>query len=495
MQTNGLVEQHWVRVWLYCLTDAVLCNAALIAGIYLRTTTDGTKNLALMWPGLIVAGITLPCVTYIVGLYAPPARSESWLARGQTGTILGVLLCHGAVLLVLTGFFYINFSVRFGRGIMAVGGTLSFLLVLLHHLRLRNQAGHHPAERVGLLLTSAQDEATARHLVEQYRQSMQVVGVFTTAYQSPRASWPVLGPSEQMVELAITHGLSRVVCSWDAVHDQALRDRVSTLRYSGVPVVSLLSWCEELLQAAPLHLVTPEWLLSASGSPQMQYLQKLKRLSDVAASVLVLLALGPVMLLGMLAVRLTSRGPVIYRQRRSGQRGQVFELLKLRTMGVDAERHGAVWSSTNDPRVTPVGRLLRKYRIDEIPQVINVLRGDMSFVGPRPERPEFVAQLAAQIPYFQERQMIRPGITGWAQVNYPYGASVEDAQRKLEYDLYYLKNMGLVLDMFILLDTVRTVVCGSVWSSPRPTLPAVTATPAPAAMPLPVPSQQTPVER
>jgi exopolysaccharide biosynthesis polyprenyl glycosylphosphotransferase len=418
--------------------------------------------------------------------------AASWLTRGRTGALLGVALSHVAMLVVLAGFFYVNFSVRFGRGIMAVGGALSFLLVLLHHLRLRRLEGIYAPERVGLLLTSALDVATARHLTEQCPEGIQVVGQFTTSDETPRGTWPVLGPAERMIELAAEHRLSRVVCSWDAVHLPALRDRVCTLRYAGVPVVSLLSWCEELLQAIPLHLVTPEWLLNASGAPQMSYLQKMKRISDIAASMVVLLVLGPVMLLGMLAVRLSSPGPVIYRQRRSGQRGEDFELLKLRTMRVDAEQHGAVWSSAHDPRVTAVGRFLRKYRIDEIPQVINVLRGDMSFVGPRPERPEFVAQLAAQIPYFKERLMVRPGITGWAQVNYPYGASVEDAQRKLEYDLYYLKNMGLLLDVFILLDTVRTVLCGSVWANSRPHLLAAMPPGAPTPSALPLASDRRP---
>jgi lipopolysaccharide/colanic/teichoic acid biosynthesis glycosyltransferase len=167
----------------------------------------------------------------------------------------------------------------------------------------------------------------------------------------------------------------------------------------------------------------------------------------------------------MLAVKLTSPGPVFYRQARSGRFGRLFNITKLRTMCANAEQGGPVWSTENDPRVTPVSRFLRKYRIDELPQLFHVLMGDMSFVGPRPERPEIIEKLAKAIPYYQERLMVQPGISGWAQVNYPYGASVEDAWRKLEYDLYYMKNMGVFLDIFILLDTVRIVLCGGVNSS------------------------------
>jgi len=183
------------------------------------------------------------------------------------------------------------------------------------------------------------------------------------------------------------------------------------------------------------------------------------------ASVVAIFLSSPLLLAGMLAVKLTSPGPVFYRQARSGRFGRVFNIIKLRTMVVDAEKAGPVWSTENDPRVTRMGRILRKYRIDELPQFFHVLTGSMSFVGPRPERPEIIVKLAASIPYYQERLMVQPGITGWAQVNYPYGSSVEDSRRKLEYDLYYMKNMSVFLDAFILLDTVRIVLCGGVNSS------------------------------
>jgi lipopolysaccharide/colanic/teichoic acid biosynthesis glycosyltransferase len=195
------------------------------------------------------------------------------------------------------------------------------------------------------------------------------------------------------------------------------------------------------------------------------YIKKVKRFFDVVASLAILIFGGPILLAAMLAVRVTSKGPIFYRQTRSGRFGRPFTMIKLRTMTVDAEKNGAQWAAgggagSADPRVTLVGGVLRKFRIDEMPQLLNVLRGEMSFVGPRPERPEMITELARKVPYYEERMLVAPGITGWAQVNWPYGASVEDAQRKLEYDLYYLKHMSLFLDMVILLDTVRTVLLG-----------------------------------
>jgi exopolysaccharide biosynthesis polyprenyl glycosylphosphotransferase len=288
----------------------------------------------------------------------------------------------------------------------------------------------------------------------------------------PTSDTRVLGTSDDLERIAHNHKLDRVLVTGKAMNHASLCTRFCKLRYSGVTVMPLIIVCEELDQHVPLELVGPEWLLNASGEPQLLYIKKVKRLFDIVISTLGLLIGLPVLLVAMLAVRLTSRGPVFYRQRRSGRFGREFEMIKLRTMRTDAEAAGIQWAQggangSRDPRVTLFGGLMRKYRIDEIPQLWNVLKGEMSFVGPRPERPEIIESLAKQIPYYEERMMVQPGITGWTQVNYPYGASVMDARRKLEYDLYYLKHMSLFLDVFILLDTVRTVLFGGASSRER----------------------------
>ena len=184
-----------------------------------------------------------------------------------------------------------------------------------------------------------------------------------------------------------------------------------------------------------------------------------KRMFDVTASAVLLLLSAPVVLLTAIAIKLESRGPAFYRQQRVGLYGQLFYVLKLRSMRQDAEVGGtAVWAEKDDPRITRVGRFIRKTRIDELPQCWSVLKGEMSFVGPRPERPTFVEDLEQKLNYYAERHMVKPGITGWAQINYPYGASVEDARRKLEYDLYYAKNYTPFLDLLILLQTARVIL-------------------------------------
>jgi exopolysaccharide biosynthesis polyprenyl glycosylphosphotransferase len=200
-------------------------------------------------------------------------------------------------------------------------------------------------------------------------------------------------------------------------------------------------------------------MIFSDGFRKTIWLEAVKRLSDVVFSLIGLLVALPLMALVALAIRASSNGPVLYSQTRVGRNGAPFTIYKFRSMQVDAEAtSGAVWSVENDPRVTRLGRFLRRTRLDELPQLWNVLRGDMSFIGPRPERPEFVANLEREIPYYGQRHVVRPGITGWAQVRHGYGATVEDAQEKLQFDLFYIKHMSFPFDVYIVLETVKTVL-------------------------------------
>jgi sugar transferase (PEP-CTERM system associated) len=233
-----------------------------------------------------------------------------------------------------------------------------------------------------------------------------------------------------------------------------------SVKILGTRVIDLSTFFERETGRVDLGSLNPSWLILSEGFRNTdQFALIFKRVFDIVISALFLIASAPILLLTAIAVKATSTGPVFYRQERVGQFGKTFNVLKFRSMRQDAEAAGAPqWAAENDPRVTSVGRFIRAVRIDEIPQIFNVLNGDMSFVGPRPERPFFVKQLANEIPLYDERHVVKPGITGWAQVNYPYGASVDDARRKLEYDLYYVKNYSLFLDILILLQTARVVL-------------------------------------
>ncbi len=236
---------------------------------------------------------------------------------------------------------------------------------------------------------------------------------------------------------------------------QALLD--SKLR--GVRVLPDTGFFEQCLARIDLQTIDAGWLLAADGFAAGRLSAAVKRLCDIAVSLILLFLTLPVMLLTALLIKLDSPGPVLYRQERTGLNGKPFTLLKFRSMRSDAESAGSPrWAQVQDPRITRMGRIIRPMRIDELPQLFNILSGEMSMVGPRPERPLFVEQLAEQIPFYRGRAYVKPGLTGWAQVNFPYGASVEDAREKLAYDLYYVKNRSLLLDLLILASTVRVIL-------------------------------------
>jgi sugar transferase (PEP-CTERM system associated) len=234
--------------------------------------------------------------------------------------------------------------------------------------------------------------------------------------------------------------------------------RLLECKKAGFPVVQYLTFVETEIRRIDLKRMELGWLVYTDGFTFSVLDRVLKRLFDLAVSAIVLLLTAPLLLAGMLAIRIEGPGPVFYRQDRVTLDGAIFPIMKLRTMRVDAEKAGAVWARQNDNRITRVGAFLRRTRIDELPQLLNILRGEMSFVGPRPERPMFVAELAAQIPLYKERHMVKAGLTGWAQINYPYGASIDDARSKLSYDLYYVKNFSILFDVVILLQTLRVVL-------------------------------------
>jgi sugar transferase (PEP-CTERM system associated) len=231
-------------------------------------------------------------------------------------------------------------------------------------------------------------------------------------------------------------------------------------RLAGLEVIQAITFCERVLKKIPIELVKPSDLVFSDGFQRPRLLLWMRRAVSLATSVVLFIFALPILLLAAIAIKLDSPGPVFYSQERVGAHGQTFWMLKFRTMRTDAESGTAKWALKNDPRVTRVGKWLRRFRIDELPQIFNVIRGEMNVVGPRPERPEFVERLSEQIPYYDLRALVPPGITGWAQIRYPYAASLEEAREKLQYDLYYVKHLSVMLDLVILFHTAKTVLFG-----------------------------------
>ena len=263
-------------------------------------------------------------------------------------------------------------------------------------------------------------------------------------------------------ELANGRNVTGIILALDGPLPDKLTASLMQLRLDGTQIYDLSEYYEQFMSKIPIFHLKDGWFVYSQGFNLLHYnvAMRIKRIADVVFAVTGFVLFSPIIVLAAVLVVLDSRGGPVYVQKRTGLNGKTFKLYKLRTMVQNAETEGARWASTNDARITRVGRILRKTRIDELPQFWNVVRGDMSFIGPRPERPEINDQLENEIPYYDLRHVIKPGITGWAQVMYPYGASIEDARRKLEYDLYYIKHYSLILDAAIMLKTLRIVTHG-----------------------------------
>jgi sugar transferase (PEP-CTERM system associated) len=272
---------------------------------------------------------------------------------------------------------------------------------------------------------------------------------------------PVLGDKGDLPAIVRDQRISKIIVALDDLRGALPTRDLVQLRVQGIEIEDAHSALASLTGRVWLRTVRPSWFVFSKGFQRSKTTMLLKRIIDLAFGLFGIVLFSPIIALIAIAIRLDSKGPALYRQARVGVTGKVFNLLKFRSMRLDAEdASGAVWSQHDDPRITRLGRFLRKYRLDELPQFLNVLRGEMSFVGPRPERPCFVDQLREKIPFYDERHSVRPGITGWAQVEYKYGASIEDAFHKLEYDLFYLKHLSIVFDIAIVFRTVRVVLFG-----------------------------------
>jgi sugar transferase (PEP-CTERM system associated) len=271
----------------------------------------------------------------------------------------------------------------------------------------------------------------------------------------------VVGLSSELEKIVPRENVDRIVVAMGERRGQFPTEQLLQLSLSGnVSIEEGASFYERLTGRVHLDMMRPSWLIFSGRGRQARFNAVARIFLHRAAALLGAILSLPVALLTAILIKLDSRGPVLYKQERVGRNGRTFMVMKFRSMRTDAERNGPVWAIKEDDRVTRVGRVIRKARVDEIPQFWNILKGEMNFVGPRPERPHFVSQLAEEIPYYEQRHLIAPGLTGWAQIKYPYGSSIEDARQKLQYDLYYIKNQSIALDAAILFETVKTILFG-----------------------------------
>lgn len=452
-----------VKSLLLMLLEGTLMIAALVCGAKLRFWNSPvefgvyTQLPDFGWQALLFVVVFQICFYYgdLYDLNGIQRRHERWIFLGQA---------LGAGCLVLGLVYYAIPGLLIGRGVFFISTGLLILFVAADRLVLeavwRVLA---PEQNVLILGTQKLACTVAEELNRRGDLNVRLAGFVTTPVDQAGdfTGGPILGTADDLEQITASEDISRIIVAMaDRRGRLPVRDLVK-LRVQGITVEDAQTTIAALTGRVWLETVRPSWFVFSDGFHRSRVTLVMKRAIDLAFGLIGLLISLPLIVLIAIAVRLDSKGPAIYKQERVGLGGRPFQLYKFRSMRVDAEvGNHAQWATEDDPRITRLGRFLRKFRFDELPQFVNVLRGDMSFVGPRPERPVFVDMLRKEISYYDERHSVRPGVTGWAQVQYRYGASVEDAFRKLEYDLFYLKNMSVLFDCAIVLRTIRIVLTG-----------------------------------
>lgn len=442
------------------LVDLIMCFAAVLLAASTVTSQYATAPGFVPQMPLIVAGaaffaVVMALMYAFLGLYRP-APLRAWASAARTMAALAV------------GGYVTSLALRSiaDRGYVEqlLAAAVAYLAVGLVAVRcaLGVMVRASPLSRVLIVGTGPEALTIAKDLKEPGRTARNVVGLYPTSeVPVPDSSGQyVFSRETSITDLVAWYDIQEIIV---AVHEQrgggVPMDQLLACRIRGIPVLDLAGFCERTKSEVPIDSLKSSWLVYGHGFVQGPWRTFVKRLFDIISSVILLMLLSPVMFMAMIAIRLDSPGPIFYRQARVGLRGRTFECLKFRSMRTDAENDGvARWAVKNDPRVTRIGIFMRKTRIDELPQLLSVLQGEMSLVGPRPERPNFVTQLQEAIPFYEIRHTVKPGVTGWAQVRYHYGATMEDARRKHQFDLFYVKNNSIVLDIIVLIETVSVVL-------------------------------------
>ena len=451
--------KHYVpyAVLFLALVDLCLLLAAAETAWVIRANQIGMQVDYIgnrIWP-LATFAASVQVAAMAVGVYSQESLQSLRFAIAR----LIVAVSLGVIFMAIMAFALPGMTLWRSNSLYAM--VLSFGYLALSRLILGSLIGGESFKRRLLVLGAGKRAQRIKDLEARRGSGFVVVG-YIAMDEAKRVIPEAISRAAiyNLADFVVKLGASEVVLALEERRNALPLQDLLRIKTTGVHVNDISSFLERETGRVDLDSVNPSWLIFSDGFSSGQRLSGIaKRLFDIVASSLLLALTLPVILLFALLVKLESRGPAFYRQERVGRYGVSFDLLKLRSMRADAEAEGkAIWAAKNDPRVTRIGKFIRKVRIDELPQTWCVLKGDMSFVGPRPERPEFVADLEKQLPYFAERHMVKPGITGWAQINFPYGSSIDDSRQKLEYDLYYAKNYTPFLDLLILLQTIRVVI-------------------------------------
>jgi sugar transferase (PEP-CTERM system associated) len=450
------------RTVLLICVEALLLFVAMLTAVYLRLGMRGAEEQLLNSYGFYkIALATIFCLTafYLYDLY------DFVVMHDRRELVLRLIQALGLAWVALAIVIYALPQMLIGRGVSSIALPLALLLVIGWRISIHWFLGHPQiGERILIVGSGASAVEVAREALERRDAGYRIIGFVDTDPElvgksliNPR----VIGLTSELDTLVKRESVDRIVVAMGERRGQFPTEKLLDLSLSGnVSIEECASFYERLTGRVHLDMLRPSWLIF-SGRGRQKRVHALVRVAlHRGVALLGALLSLPLAVLTAILIKLESRGPILYKQERVGKNGQPFVLMKFRSMRVDAEKDGPAWAKSDDDRATRVGRIIRKVRLDEIPQFWNILKGEMSFVGPRPERPHFVNQLAQEIPFYEQRHLIAPGLTGWAQIKYPYGSSIEDARQKLQYDLYYIKNQSLTLDAAILFETIKTILFG-----------------------------------
>jgi len=443
------------------LIELTLFYSAIYMGAEIRFWgVEFDEELLPLWPKALLFSSVIFVSMTAMGLY------KNLYREGMNGMVLRLVASMIIALAAMSLLFYLFPYLFLGRGAFAWSFAISVAGVVVIRLIFFNSIGNSALKRNVLVLGAgkrAEQFKMLRRKSDQY--GFRILGyVHVAGEHDVMPENDVIHLDVPLVDYVQQNDIQEIVVALEDRRKSFPVDDLLDCKMSGIDVTEALCFFERETGKVRLETLHPSWFIFSDGFRHAGFQLMAKRGFDILASSMILFLAWPIMLLAAIAIFVENgfKGPVFYKQVRVGQNWRLFQVLKFRSMVVDAEKDGSPqWAQKNDSRVTRIGKFLRRSRIDELPQIFNVLKGDMSFIGPRPERPEFVEQLADKIPYYAERHRVKPGITGWAQVRYPYGASDDDAREKLQYDLYYVKNYSLFLDCLIMFQTVEVVIFGA----------------------------------
>ncbi|WP_026180154.1 TIGR03013 family XrtA/PEP-CTERM system glycosyltransferase [Hahella ganghwensis] len=445
------------------LLELCACMLAIYAAVPTRLLI-GDINYTFQDSDLFYSALAYGAVILIsmnaMGVY------QARLSEGRTGMALRTLVAFVIGSLVFPIFYYISSDI-FGviwRSVLVLATLYAVLFVLVVRILFYTFVDENIFKRNVLILGTGK---RANGLLEDFRKPEDWKGVHLVGFYPFEGDDVIVDDSKVIktplgiMDYVLANAIDEIVIAVDDRRKKLPLEELMACKLEGIEVVQESTFTERETRKVPLNVISPGWFIFSDGFKTSALGSVLKRSFDILASLILLSVTWPFILVTVACIKFEEglKAPIFYKQVRVGVNGEPFEVIKFRSMGVDAEKGGqAIWASKNDDRVTKVGAVIRKYRIDELPQLFNVLKGEMAFVGPRPERPVFVEKLANSIPYYNERHRVKPGITGWAQLCFDYADSEEDSKEKLRYDLYYIKNNSLMLDFLILLQTVEVVL-------------------------------------